>query len=145
MQISESGKALIKRFEGCRLEAYQDQAGVWTIGYGSTSGAHRGLRWTQAQADKMFEAEVTNFSERVAQLVKVTVAQCRFDALVSLAYNIGLGAFGQSTLLTHLNRAEYREAALQFCVWNKAGGVFNKGLLARRAEEMYLFCQGYDT
>jgi lysozyme len=142
MKISQSGKDLIKRFEGCKLQAYQDQVGVWTIGYGHTQGVKQGDKWTQAQADSVFDAEVEGFSERVAQLVKGTVAQCRFDALVSLAYNIGLGNLSGSKLLFYLNQGEYRDAALQFTVWNKAGGVFNKGLLARRTEEMYLFCQG---
>lgn len=143
MQMTDAGKAMLKRFEGCRLEAYQDVAGVWTIGFGHTHGVKSGDTWTQGQADRAFDVETAEFAGAVANMLRVNVAPCRFDAICSLAYNIGLGAFAKSTLLTCLNRGDFHQAALQFTVWNKAGGQFNGGLLKRRTEEMYLFCSGH--
>lgn len=145
MQLSENGKALIKGFERCRLEAYQDGGGKWTIGWGHTATAKPGLVWTQEQADKQFEVDSARFAVTVAGLIKVPLPQCRFDALVSLAYNIGTGedGFAGSTLLRKLNMGLMYEASLQFTEWVIDNGKIVRGLIRRRTREMLLFCQGY--
>jgi len=139
MKISERGKDLIKLFEGCRLKAYDDGVGVWTIGYGHTVGVKPGDEITQEQADEWFSEESEQFSNKVQVLVLVEVNQNQFDALVSLAYNIGVGALSRSTLLRKLNAGDYQGAAEQFDVWNRGGGKVMIGLVRRREQERKLF------
>jgi lysozyme len=139
MKISERGKDLIKLFEGCRLTAYDDGVGVWTIGYGHTVGVKPGDEITQEQADEWFSEEAEQFSNKVQVLVMVEINQNQFDALVSLAYNIGVGALSRSTLLRKLNEGDYQGAAEQFDVWNRGGGKVMLGLVRRREQERKLF------
>ena len=139
MKISERGKDLIRLFEGCRLTAYDDGVGVWTIGYGHTAGVKPGDEITQEQADEWFSEEAEQFSNKVQVLVMVEINQNQFDALVSLAYNIGVGALSRSTLLRKLNEGDYQGAAEQFDVWNRGGGKVMLGLVRRREQERKLF------
>jgi lysozyme len=141
MKISQAGLDLIKRFEGCRLEAYQDAVGIWTIGYGHTGpNVNPGLKITQAQADVILAQDVERFASGVAANVKVGLTQPEFDALVSFAFNVGLGAFRGSTLLRLLNdNADRTVVASQFLRWNKAGGRVLEGLTKRRNAEKALF------
>src|SRR5512139_2752884 len=122
MKISKTGIDLIKHFEGLRLEAYQCSAGVWTIGYGTTrvhSGpVTEGMRITEDEAERLLLADIRYFEQRVNDLVKVPLSQNQFDALVSLAYNIGDGALADSTLLKELNAGNYQDAGEQFLKWN---------------------------
>jgi len=132
---------LIKRFEGCKLTAYKCPAGVWTVGWGATGpNIVQGTRWTQEQADARLEEDVRRFSFGVSRSIDgAATSQNEFDALVSLAYNIGLGAFGGSTLLK-LHRAGDKVAAgNQFVRWNKAGGRVLDGLSRRREAEANLY------
>ncbi|MGQ6475080.1 lysozyme [Serratia sp. IR-2025] len=144
MKISDDGMALIKRFEGLRLQAYQDSVGVWTIGYGWTQpvagrkvGA--GMVINAATAERLLICGVAQFEQGVERLVAVTVMQGQFDALVSFAYNLGLRALENSTLLRRLNAGDRQGAADQFGRWVNAGGVRLDGLVARRAAERALF------
>ncbi|AIM22839.1 lysozyme [Serratia sp. CY52157] len=144
MKISDDGMALIKRFEGLRLQAYQDSVGVWTIGYGWTQpvagrkvGA--GMAIDAATAERLLVCGVAQFEQGVERLVAVTVTQGQFDALVSFAYNLGLRALENSTLLRRLNAGDRQGAADQFGRWVNAGGVRLDGLVARRAAERALF------
>lgn len=139
MKVSDCGKEFIKSFEGCRLRAYDDGVGVWTIGYGRTTNVQRGDIITQEQADEWFEEEIDQFANKVQALLLHDVSQNEFDALVSLAYNIGVGAFSRSTLLKRLNEKNYLQAAAQFDVWNKGGGQVMRGLVRRRAAERRIF------
>ena len=139
MTLSDAGKTIIKEFEGCRLRAYDDGVGVQTIGYGHTVGVKAGDTCTQGQADAWFDEESETFSNQVQALVLAEVTQNQFDALVSLAYNIGVSAFSRSTLLKRLNAGDYLAAAGQFDVWNKGGGKVMVGLARRRAAERRLF------
>lgn len=145
MKLSPQGNDLIKGFEGCRLKAYLCDAGVWTIGWGHTGPeVRKGLVWTQQQCDEAFDADTDRFESAVSRLQrKPTVVQHQFDALVSLAYNIGTGGFATSTLLRLLNEGKTGAAAEQFTRWNKAKGKFNKGLLQRRTTEMRVFLVGH--
>lgn len=141
MKISQAGLDLIKRFEGCKLEAYRDAVGIWTIGYGHTGpNVHDGLKITQAQADAILAQDVSRFASGVAVNVNVALTQSEFDALVSFAFNVGLGAFRSSTLLKLLNdNADRTVVASQFLRWNKAGSKVLDGLTKRRNAEKALF------
>lgn len=144
MRASVSAFKLIKQFEGCRLDAYQDVAGVWTIGYGWTGKVRgktigAGSKITPGEADELLKAAVSTFERGVDALLTRTVNQNQFDALVSLAYNIGLGALEKSTLLRYVNQGDFFQAACQFIAWNKAGGKPVYGLLRRRFAEGELF------
>jgi len=139
-QISPRGIALLQNFEGLRLMAYQDIAGVWTIGYGHTGpDAKSGLTITQQQADQLLVIDLMRFCRGINAMVTVKLNQNQFDALVSFAYNLGLGALQQSTLLRELNAGNYQAAANQFPRWSRAGGKEVTGLLARRHAERTLF------
>jgi lysozyme len=141
MIINQLGIDLIKSFEGCRLEAYRDLTGIITIGYGAViPGLVMGTIWTQEQADSEFKQHLEEVSKVVDKLVKVDVNENQFSALVSLAYNVGIGNLEKSKLLTDLNHYENREwAANEFPKWDKAGGVESQGLLRRRLAEQKLF------
>lgn len=144
MKISDDGMALIKRFEGLRLQAYQDSVGVWTIGYGWTQpvagrkvGA--GMAIDAATAERLLLCGIAQFEQGVERRVAVTITQGQFDALVSFAYSLGLRALENSTLLRRLNAGDRQGAADQFGRWVNAGGVRLDGLVARRAAERALF------
>lgn len=140
MNISEAGINLIKKFEGCRLTAYKCPAGIWTIGYGHTgSDVYAGKTITQAEADKLLKTDLMIHCNNVSKLVKVPLNQNQFDALVSFEYNIGYGAFKDSTLLKLLNQKKYTEASLQFERWVYAGKTRLQGLVNRRNAEKSLF------
>jgi lysozyme len=139
MNISQNGMNMVKKFEGCELHAYQDIVGVWTIGYGHTAGVKSGQVITQAQADKMFADEITQFASKVASLIKVPVNQNQFDALVSFAYNLGVQALADSSLLKYVNAKNFTAAADEFPKWCHARGKLNQGLLTRRQIEEKLF------
>src|SRR4051812_29269811 len=97
---SASGLAIIKHFEGCRLEAYQCPAGVWTIGYGSTRGVVPGLRVTEAGADERLRFDVDQVDHQLSFAVHVPLSQNQWDALASFAFNLGIGTLRSSTLLS---------------------------------------------
>lgn len=144
MTTSKVGINLISSFEDTRLNAYDDGVGVWTIGTGTTvypNGVKvkKGDVCTPEQAKQYFAHDLKKFESTVNQVVKVPISQSQFDALVSLTYNIGSGAFTNSTLLRKLNAKDYSGAADQFLVWNKGGGKVLKGLERRRAAERDLF------
>lgn len=141
MQLTDQGIQLIQHFEGCRLTAYRDPVGVLTIGYGHTGPDVRvGMVLTQDQADALLGEDLARFAADVRPLVEADLADHQFSALVSLAYNVGIPAVRQSTLLRLLNRGDYWGAANQFGVWNRAGGRVLNGLVLRRAAERDLFC-----
>lgn len=135
--------ALIKRWEGCRLDAYPDPGSggdPWTIGWGSTGpGIRKGVTWTQQQADDRLMEDVSKFMNGVKKKVKVPASANELGAMTSLAYNIGLMAFAGSTLLRKYNAGDKAGASAQFQNWNKAGGKVLKGLTRRRADERSVF------
>jgi lysozyme len=148
LQISDAGVALIKQFEGLRLAAYLDSVGIWTIGYGTTvypngKKVAKGDTCTEAQANEFKANDLKKFVPAVSSLIQVPVTQNQFDALVSLTYNIGVGAIGGSTLIKKLNAKDYKGAAEQFLVWNKGrvNGVLQviPGLTNRRIKEKAYF------
>lgn len=137
MKTSEAIKKKIKAWEGCRLTAYRCPAGVWTIGYGHTEGVTPGMKITQARADELFEEEIEKFEKKVRPLLQgVTLNQNQYDALVSLAYNIGVGALGKSTLLKKV-KADPNDPSIRaaFGQWIRGGGKVLPGLQKRRVAE----------
>ena len=133
--------SLIKQFEGCKLTAYLCPAGKWTIGYGRTTNVKKGDTCSQAQADAWVVEEYDAFEARVRRIVTVPLTANQLGALVSFAYNLGVGALRDSTLLRLLNAGDYKGAAAQFARWDKAGGRVLAGLTKRRAAEAALFLQ----
>ena len=151
MTISEKGQQIIKNFEGLRLNAYRDSAGVWTIGYGSTR-YHDGKSVkpgdklaSETQASALFSNTLAYYEDAVNHLVKVPLNQHQFDALVSFTYNLGTGALQESTLLRKLNANDYSGAADQFLLWDKITDSLTGQkkvldlLTQRRREERALF------
>lgn len=141
-KTSPEGLQILKHFEGKRLTAYQDSVGVWTIGYGTTSGVKRGMVITESQAEDLLEKDLAKFEAGVRKLVTVPLSQNQFDALVVFAYNVGLGNLGNSTLLKLLNNRQYSLVPAQFLRWNRAGGQILNGLTKRRKSEAILFSTG---
>lgn len=139
---SQAGIDLIKSFEDCRLTAYQDSVGVWTIGYGHTNGVYAGMTITQAQAEEFLRSDLKTAENAVNGKVTYPITQNMFDALVSLTFNIGTGNFGSSTLLKKLNQGDINGAANEFDRWVYAGGKVEPGLVRRRAAEKEMFLNG---
>ena len=138
-RTSQKGIDLIKEFEGFRNTAYLCPANVWTIGYGHTKTAKPGMCISTVQGEELLRKDVEKFENAVNTLVKVPLNQNQFDALVSFAYNVGVGAFGKSTLLRLLNQGEYQRAAKQLHRWVRGGGRKLPGLVRRRKAEYDLF------
>lgn len=140
MRISQKGVDLIKHYEGCRLKAYKDIVGVWTIGYGHTGGdVHEGQVITQEEAEALLRLDLERFERGVQFQVTVPLTQNQFDALVSFSFNLGLGALKGSTLLKKLNAGDYAGAQREFLKWDMAGGKHVPGLQIRRTAESFLF------
>lgn len=144
LTVSADGRAAIAQREGNKLVAYRDSVGVWTIGVGHTSAAGpphvtAGMRITAAESDAILSRDLRTFENAVRDAVMVPLEQHEFDALVSLAFNIGSGAFAGSTLVRRLNAGDRPGAADQFLVWNKAGGKVLAGLTNRRRSERAQF------
>ena len=145
MKISEKGLAMIESFEGCLLKASNKLDGVWTIGYGQTGSYYgkrvrRGMTTTKALAHAWLrDHSIKTYEDAVTQAVKVPLNQNQFDALVSFAYNVGVGALKQSTALRKLNAGDYASAADALTMWTKRKGKVLAGLVRRRKEERALF------
>jgi len=136
---SSEGVALIKKFEGCELEAYQCSADVWTLGYGHTSDVSEGDTCTAEEAESMLAEDLQEFEGYVNDLVDVDLTQNQFDALVAWTYNLGPTNLKDSTLLKRLNESNYEDAPHQIRRWNRAGGKVLDGLVRRREAEALLF------
>ena len=145
LSLSAQGLDLVKRFEGLRLGAYQDAAGVWTIGYGHTGNVRPGQRIAEAQAEQLLRKDVSWAEEAVRKNVDVPLSQGQFDALVSFTFNLGAGALQRSTLLRKLNAGDHAGAQAEFGRFVHAGGHVLPGLVRRRADEAELFGNGMDA
>ena len=139
MNLGYNGTKILKFFEGCRLTAYQDSVGVWTIGYGHTKGVYDGMTITQEEAEQMLLTELEEYEGYVEKYVTVPLTQNQFDALVVWVYNLGPTNFRNSTLLKELNSGNYTAAGKEITRWNKAGGKVLAGLVKRREAEAQLF------
>jgi lysozyme len=139
---SQQGLALTEKFEGCRLSAYQDSVGVWTIGYGHTKGVKEGATCTLEEAQQWLQEDVEMAVKDVNQHLEVDVNQGEFDAMVDFTFNLGCGAFNGSTLLRLVNSGDLANAANEFEKWDHAGGKVVAGLLRRRLAEKEEFVNG---
>ena len=147
---SEQTLALIRKWEGCKLAAYKDVAGVWTIGYGHTEKVKEGDTCTVEQAEEWLSEEVEWFQKGVLGSCKIPPNLNQLTALVSFTYNLGLGSLRQSFLLRKHNASNFIGAANEFLRWDKARHPQTRqfrsvpGLLARRKEErrVYLTPEG---
>ena len=147
MELNQAGRDLIKHFEGCKLKAYQCSAGHWTVGWGLTfypdgTKVKEGDVITQQQAEEYFNAVVDDFAKQVDVLVKSNVTANNFSAIVSFAYNVGIGNLKKSTLLKKVN-ANPKDATIpaEFRKWVRANGEVLKGLVRRRDAEAKLYEQ----
>ena len=143
MQYSANGLALTRSFEGLRLNAYQDSAGVWTIGFGHTGPEVRsGVTITEAEATSLLRGDLAASVACVNRAVTRALTQNQFDALVDFCFNAGRGSFEHSTLLREVNAGNIAAAAEQFGLWVHAGGKIVDGLVRRRAAEAAMFRAG---
>ena len=166
MKLSQAGEDLMHKFEGLRNRPYLCPAHIWTIGYGHvlyqeqitlpvartatnpTSMIRKEMRlkpehdrvWSKAEIDKLFRDDVAHFERGVLRLVPgVAGRQGSFDALVSFAFNAGLGNLQRSTIRAKANRGDWEGAAQAFMAWTKGGGKVLPGLVRRREAERALF------
>lgn len=137
LHINDAGLQIIKESEGLRLEAYQLN-GQWLIGYGH-AGAHAGMKITEAEATKLLREDVRATEDGVKKKLTVPVNENEFSAMVSLAYNLGVGGFGRSDVLERINKGDRKGAADAFLRYNKASGKTLDHLTARREKERALF------
>ena len=149
MELSKNGLAFIADNEApggdAVLESYQDQGGVWTIGFGHTSGVNEGDVCTRDQAFQWLSEDAQEAVQGVNSLVSTALNQNQFDALVDFTFNLGVGNLQRSTLLALLNRGDYDEAADQFPYWDMIAEHPSEGLLSRRERERRLFLSPIET
>ena len=139
MQTTEILFEKLKSFEGCRLQAYQDAAKVWTIGYGHTKGVKKGDNITQVEAEAYLREDVEEVEGQILAL-NLNLTQPQFDALVSFVYNVGIGAFKKSTLLRFIREGRSEnDIKKQFCSWVYSNGRTLPGLVKRREWEAIRF------
>lgn len=145
MRFTDQAKALLEQLEGCRLTAYQDQAGIWTIGYGHTGADVRpGLTWTPSQADAALAEDLQRFVLGVQAMVTEPLNDNQFSALVIFAYNVGLMALRGSTALRLVRMGQLAGVPDALKLWNKIHDrsgvpVVDAGLVKRRAAECALW------
>lgn len=143
-QVNQATIDLIAKWEGCKLKAYKDVAGVWTVGYGLTSRAGfldvgPDTELTQEEADWYLEKVVDDFASKIRPMIAAPINENQFGAFVSLAYNIGTGAFSRSSALKHFNAGRTELVPDAIRMWKKAGGKVVQGLINRREDEIRLF------
>lgn len=139
MEITEAGLNLIKQFEGCRLKAYQDSVGIWTIGYGHTKNVKEGQTITQAQADAFLMQDIAT-AEKAVNKLPYQLNPNQYSALVSFAFNCGTGNLKK---LTDNNNRNLAQISARIPNYNRAGGKILNGLTRRRAAEKALFDKPY--
>jgi lysozyme len=144
MVLGDAGKKLIESFEQCRLEAYQDQRGIWTIGWGHTGHeVVQGLKYTQDQAESTLTLDTALAAACVTHSVTACINQAEFDAMVSLCFNIGAGNFHNSTFVKVMNNGGGIQAEHDaFIEWDHTNSRVNPGLERRRLAEWKLFTTG---
>lgn len=139
MKTSKNGIELIKKYEGCKLAAYQCPAKIWTIGFGHTKNVKEHDKITQEIAEQLLINDLQEPENAINAYCRHALTQNQFDALVSFIFNLGSGAFRSSTLLKRLNANQINLAALEFDKWTRGGGKVLDGLVKRRADEKALF------
>lgn len=145
MSVNAAAIAIIKAAEGCKLTAYQDGNGIWSIGYGHTGPeVVEGLTIDEDQADAHLETDTGSVDVGVG-IYCPSATDNQHSAMCSLAYNIGLGNFKKSTVCRLHNAGDFVGAAVAFKMWNKIAGEVSEGLNTRRAAEAALYQQGAEN
>lgn len=139
LRPSAGCKAFIKRWEELRLKAYQDQGGVWTIGWGHTAGVRMGDLITEEQAESFFKNDISEPMRVLSAEKSIVLYQHEYDALVSFIYNIGPAQWSSSTMRRALKMGRHDLAADEFKRWNKVKGKISRGLVRRRHDEEQMF------
>lgn len=144
MKISDNGINFIAGWEGVEYKAYKDAVGLFTVGIGHLIKLPEekfllNKTLTRDEVYDIFREDIKRFENNLNKVIKVPINQNQFDALISLAFNIGNGAFNNSTLLKVLNQGNYEEVPNQILRWDKAGGKTLLGLTRRRKAEVELF------
>ena len=142
MKASDKAYALIRRFEGKSNKAYQDSAGVWTIGYGHTGGVVKGQTISDDEVERLLAEDVA-VAENAINAQNLNLTQTQFDALVDFVFNLGAGNFNKSTLLKKISNDPNDPTIYdEFLRWVYAGGVKLLGLVRRRTDEANLYFTG---
>jgi lysozyme len=139
MRYSPVGFYRTKSHEACKLTAYLDQGGIWTIGWGHTRGVMPGQTITMEEAENFLHQDMLIAENAVDKFVKVPLNQNEYDALVDFCFNVGIEHFLQSTLLKLVNEGNFLAAADEMLKWDHVKGKVSAGLLRRRTEEKLLF------
>lgn len=145
MNITPQTRALIRKYEGCKLTAYQCSAKRWTIGVGNTfyedgSIVKQGDKITQERADRLFVILLDQFAVQLRPLITANINDNQFGALLSFAYNAGINAFRNSTLRRLVNANPNNPAIrTEFMKWTRANNQVLKGLVTRRQAEADLY------
>ena len=139
MKASVDAYELIKQFEGLRLKAYLCPAGIWTIGYGHTSGVSPNSFITIQEADEYLHRDVATIEMKLNKL-NLILRQCQWDAIISFVFNVGIGNFKSSTLLAKIRiNPDDNSIIDEFLRWVYANGKVMRGLQKRRLTEMKLY------
>ena len=139
MKASVDAYELIKQFEGLRLKAYLCPAGIWTIGYGHTSGVSPNSFITIQEADEYLHRDVATIEMKLNKL-NLILRQCQWDAIISFVFNVGIGNFKASTLLAKIRiNPDDNSIIDEFLRWVYANGKVMRGLQKRRLTEMKLY------
>lgn len=139
MKPSQDCVDLVRKFEGLRTEAYVDQGGIWTIGYGHTGSIKSDMIINQHEAEEFLQQDLQKACDCVLNSTDVGLKQNELDALCCFVFNIGCHAFKNSTLCAKLNQGKYGDAAKEFMKWDHVHGQVVQGLLNRRLAEYALF------
>lgn len=142
LRISEPGLTFIKRWERLMTKAYLGEEGEWTIGFGHKLTAKEGMIITEMEAINLLRMDVRSHESILRLLRNVTLLQREYDALTSLIFNIGIGAFAKSTLRRKLEQGDFQAAADEFPKWKKVKGKVSNGLVRRRDAERNMFLTG---
>ena len=143
MKTSQKGIDFIKRHEALRLNAYLDAVGVWTIGYGHTKTAKKGMAITEAEAEKLLVDDLKT-AENEINSHNLPLKQHQFDALASFVFNVGTGAFRTSTLLKRIKiDVNHPDIPKQLNRWIYGGGKVLSGLVKRRRLEADIYTKGH--
>ncbi|WP_430607326.1 lysozyme [Enterococcus sp. AZ170] len=145
MQLSSKGRNLIAKWEGLRLTAYQDSVGIWTIGYGHTSGVTPGMTITEDQANSFLDEDVKSHVTGIFRFVTAQLNQNQFDALVSFHFNLGAYILQNSQLLVYINSQQWQLAASEMQKYVYANGKILQGLVDRRYDEANLFLESSES
>ncbi len=148
MKVSKQCLEMIRHHEGVRFKPYQCPAKLWTVGVGHVIGDGKTLppEWNRSfskdEVDSILASDLRRFERGVLRLCPRNLTQSRFDALVSFAFNVGLGSLQRSTLRMKHNRGEFDACVKEFLKWSKAGGKVLNGLLNRRKDEAKRYAEG---